>query len=84
MDRELRRRRWIIHRKLGNWKSKEIATALRIGERTVYRWWRVYRKHGWAGLQVKFHRPHTIHRTPQSTVDLIIQLRTTRNWGPIG
>ncbi|MGB9021824.1 MAG: DDE-type integrase/transposase/recombinase, partial [Candidatus Bathyarchaeia archaeon] len=82
MDRELRRRRWIIHRKLGNWKSKEIATALRIDERTVYRWWRVYRKHGWAGLQAKSHRPHTIHRTPQSTVDLIIQLRTTRNWGP--
>jgi len=82
VDQELRRRRWIIHRKLGNWKSGEIATALRIDERTVYRWWRVYRKHGWAGLQVKSHRPHTIHRTPQSTVNLIIQLRRTRNWGP--
>lgn len=82
MDRELRRRRWIIHRKLGSWKSREIATALRIDERTVYRWWRVYRKHGWEGLHVKSHRPHTIHRTPQSTAERIIQLRRTRNWGP--
>jgi len=82
VDKELRRRRWIIHRKLGNWKSGEIATALRVDERTVYRWWRVYRKYGWAGLQVKSHKPHTIHRTPQETVELILQLRRARNWGP--
>jgi len=82
VDSELRRRRWIIHRKLEHRKSGEIATALRIDERTVYRWWRVYRKEGWEGLRVKSHRPHTIHRTPQSTVDLVLQLRRTRNWGP--
>jgi len=82
VDKELGRRRWIIHRKLGNWKSGEIATALRVDERTVYRWWRVYRKYGWAGLQVKSHKPHTIHRTPQETVELILQLRRARNWGP--
>ena len=82
MDRELRRRRWIVSRKLEGCRSTEIATALRIDKRTVYRWWRVYRKHGWAGLQVKSHKPHTIHRTPQETVELILQLRRTRNWGP--
>ena len=82
MDRELRRRRWIVSRKLEGCRSTEIATALRIDERTVYRWWRVYRKHGWAGLQVKSHKPHTIHRTPQETVELILQLRRARNWGP--
>ena len=82
VDRELRRRRWLINRKLEGWRSTEIATALRIDERTVYRWWRVYRKHGWAGLQVKSHKPHTIHRTPQETVELILQLRRARNWGP--
>jgi len=59
-----------------------IATGLRIDERTVYRWWRVYRKHGWASLQVKSHRSHIIHRTPQQTAELILQLRRTRNWGP--
>ena len=82
MDRELRRRRWIIHRKLDGWRSLEIAAALRIDERTVYRWWSVYRKYGWAGLAVKSHRPHMIHRTPQPTAELILQLRRTRNWGP--
>ena len=82
MDRELRRRRWIASRKLEGCRSTEIATALRIDERTVYRWWHVYRKHGWAGLQVKSHKPHMIHRTPQETVELILQLRRARNWGP--
>ena len=82
MDSELRRRRWIIHRKLEHCKSGDIATALRIGERTIYRWWRVYRKQGWEGLRVKSHRPHTIHRTPQPTVELILHLRRTRRWGP--
>jgi len=82
LDRELRRRRWIIHRKLEYWNSREIATALRIDERTVYRWWRLYRKEGWEGLRVKSHRPHLIHRTRQTTAELILQLRRTRNWGP--
>jgi transposase len=82
VDRELVRRRWTVNRKLEGWRSTEIATALRIDERTVYRWWRIYRKHGWEGLHVKTHKPHTIHRTPQRTAELILQLRRTRNWGP--
>ena len=82
MDREHGRRRWIINRKLERHRSTEIATALRVDERTVYRWWSVYRKHGWAELAVKSHRPHMIHRTPRPTAELILQLRRTRNWGP--
>ena len=82
MERELRRRRWIVRRKLENWKSMEIATALRIHERTVYRWWRVYRKEGWEGLRVKSRIPNTYWKTPQETVDLILRLRRERNWGP--
>jgi len=82
VDGTLRRRRWIIHRKLGHWKSGEIATALRIDERTVYRWWRVYRKHRWEGLRVKSRRPHNYYKTPQSTVNLILELRRSRHWGP--
>ena len=69
MDRELRRTRWVINRKLKGWTSTEIATVLRIDERTVYRWWRIFRKHGWEGLHIKSHRPHTTHQTPQSTAE---------------
>ena len=82
MDRELRRRRWIINRKLQGWRSTEIATALRIDERTVYRWWQVYRKQGWEGLHIKSRRPHRFYKTPQSTVALIVELRRSKHWGP--
>jgi transposase InsO family protein len=82
MDGTEKRRRWIVNRRLEGWKVQDIATALRTSEKTVDRWCSVYRKHGWAGLAVKSHRPHTIHRTPQHTAELILQLRRTRNWGP--
>ncbi len=59
VDRVLKRRRWIVHRKLDDWRTGDIAAALRIDERTVYRWWEVYRNHGWAGLGVKSRAPHT-------------------------
>jgi putative transposase len=82
MDRTEKKRRWIVHKRLEGWKIQDIATALRTSEKTVDRWCSVYRKHGWAGLAVKSHRPHTIHRTPQQTAELILQVRRTRNWGP--
>ena len=82
MDTTEKRRRWIVHRRLEGWKVQDIATALRKNEKTVDRWCSIYRKHGWAGLQVKSHRPHTIHRTSQEIVSLILQLRRARNWGP--
>jgi len=82
VDRTLRRRRWIIRRKLEHWTGGRIATALRIDERTVYRWWRVYRKEGWEGLRVKSRRPHHYYKTPPETVNFILELRRTRHWGP--
>jgi transposase InsO family protein len=82
MDSVLKRRRWIIRRKLDGWKTNDIATALRIDERTVYRWWRLYRKNGWEGLRVKSKIPHTYWETPQETVELILKLRRERHWGP--
>jgi transposase InsO family protein len=82
MDEVLKRRRWIVRRRLEGRKVDEIASALRICEKTVDRWWRVYRKQGWEGLQVKSRRNHSYRRTPQPTIDLVLQLRRTRLWGP--
>ena len=82
VDRVLKRRRWIVRRKLDDWRTGDIAAALRIDERTVYRWWRVYRKHGWQGLVVKSKTPHTYWETPQVTVELILKLRRKWSWGP--
>ncbi len=82
MDREERRRRWIIRRKLKGWSANDIAAALHIDERTVYRWWRVYRKERWVGVKPKSRAPHNYWRTPQETVQLILQLRVERYWGP--
>ena len=82
MDRVLRRRRWIIHKKQEGWKIKDIANALRVTEKTVYRWCSIHRKYGWEGLCVKSKTPHSFYRTPEATVDLVLKLRRERNWGP--
>jgi transposase InsO family protein len=82
LDPALRRRRWIIHRRLEGWKIKDIATALRINEKTVDRWWSIYRKERWEGLRVKSRRPHNYYKTPQATVGLVLELRRSRHWGP--
>jgi transposase InsO family protein len=82
LDSVLRRRKWIIRRKLDGWRSIRIATALRIDERTVYRWWSLYRKYGWEGLAVKPRAPYNHYETPQETVNLILQLRREKHWGP--
>ena len=82
MDNVLRRRRWIVHRKMKGWKVSEIAFALQINEKTVDRWCDVYRKHGWEGLRVKPKTPHIYWETPQETVDLVLELRRERCWDP--
>ena len=82
MDHVLRRRRWIIHRKLEGWKIKDIANALRVNEKTVDRWCSIHRKSGWEGLTVKSRKPHRHYKTPQSTVNLILELRRNKHWGP--
>jgi len=82
VDSVLRRRRWIVRRKLEGWRSIDVATALRIDERTVYRWWRLYRKYGWEGLALKSRAPHNHYETPQVTVNFILQLKREKHWGP--
>ncbi len=82
MDNELRRRRWIVRRRLEGWIVSRIAEALKMSEKTVDRWLSLYRKEGWEGLRVKSRRPHIIYRTPEGTVEAVLELRRTRNWGP--
>jgi len=82
LDPVLRRRRWIIRRRLEGWKIRDIAEALRINEKTVDRWCSIHRKHGWEGLHIKSRRPHHHYKTPQSTVNLILELRRSKHWGP--
>jgi transposase len=72
----------MVHRRLEGWKIDEIAEALQVNEKTVDRWCSIHRKHGWEELKVKSHAPHTIHRTPQATVDLVLKLRQEKRWGP--
>ena len=82
MDSVLRRRRWIVRRKMEGWRAVDVSTALRIDERTVYRWWHLYRKQGWEGLAVKSRAPHNHYQTPEETVNFVIQLRQEKHWGP--
>ena len=79
MDQVLRRRRWIVRRRLEGCKVKDVADALRISEKTVDRWWRLYRKLGWEGLAVKSRAPYWFYKTPQETVDLVLRLRREKN-----
>jgi transposase len=82
MDRIEKKRRWIVRRRLEGWKIDDIAEALQVSEKTVDRWWSLYRKQGWQGLAVKSKAPHTHWKTPQETVQLILELRRERRWGP--
>ncbi len=82
MDSVLRRRGWIVRRRLDGWKVSDIASALRISEKTVDRWWAVYRKQRWEGLLVKSRKPHRYYKTPRETVDLVLELRRNKHWGP--
>jgi len=82
LGKELRKRRWIIKRKLGNWNNQTIASHLRISKRTVIRWWNVYQKQGLDGLSIKSRRPKTIHKTDENIVNRILELREKEEYGP--
>ena len=53
-----------------------------VSRKTFYYHLRNFREDGWRGLKPKSCRPHTVHRTPQETVDYILHLRNIRGWGP--
>ena len=82
MDRELRRRRWIVHKKLKGWKEEKIAKSLKISKRTVRRWWKIYQLEGWQGLEIKSRRPRTVHRKDEEAVKKALELREKYGWGP--
>jgi transposase len=48
MDRTEKNHWWAIHRRLEGRKVQNITAALRTSQKTVDRWWTIYRKHGWA------------------------------------
>ncbi len=82
MERELRRRRWIVKRKIDGWTNSAIANHLGISERTVIRWHNTYKQYGLNGLEIKSRKPNTIHRTLPEVVDKVLQIRKETNYGP--
>ena len=58
---------------------QDVATAMCIGVRTVYKWRRRYRAEGIAGLQDRSSRPHTSPDKPPDDVETtVIALRKER------
>jgi len=82
MDKEFKRRRWIVRKKYKDWTNREIASHLRISKRTVQRWWNIYQKQGLRGLEVKSRRPQTIHRTSEIIVNQVLAIRQKEGYGP--
>ena len=58
---------------------QDVATAMCIGVRTVYKWRRRYRAEGIAGLQDRSSRRHTSpDKTPDDVETTVIALRKER------
>ena len=58
---------------------QDVATAMGISVRTVYKWRRRYRAEGIAGLQARSSRPHTsTDKTPDDVETTVIALRKER------
>ena len=51
------------------------AEVLDVTIRTIYRWLKAFKDHGYEGLKAKSRRPHTIHRISNDVVKRIIELR---------
>lgn len=83
MERDIDRlRKWCIRRKLDGWKVTDICSHARIPRPTFYVWWVKYRQDGFNGLEPKSRRPNVIHRTDDSIIVRIVELRKQYNWGP--
>jgi len=76
------KRFWLVKKRLKGCDVDWISSQLGVNRDTVYYWLNRFKAEGWGGLHIKSHRPHTIHRIPQETVDLILQLREDYGWGP--
>lgn len=73
---------WIVKRRLQGASVVFVCRQAGISRDTFYRYWRRFEREGWGGLGLRSHRPDTVHRTPAATVDLVLELRRTRGWGP--
>jgi len=75
-------RRAMIGRLERGERAEDIAGALGISVRTVYKWLRRYREEGVAGLEDRRSRPHRVrHGTAPARVQRIVALRHRRRTG---
>jgi len=82
MDLSLKKKRWIIRKRLKEWDINKICSHARISRFTFYYHWNNYQQYSWEGLEPKSRRPHTIHRTSQDVINKILKLRKKYEWGP--
>lgn len=73
---------WIVKRRMQGASVSFVCRQMGISRDTFYYYWNRFQREGWRGLGPKSHRPKTVHRTPQETVDLICRLREVYGWGP--
>lgn len=73
-------RRWCVRRKIEGWRVTDICAHARISRSTFYFWWRKYRDGGLENLEPGSRRPRTIHRTRESIVQRIVELRKETGW----
>jgi transposase InsO family protein len=75
-------RREIARRLKAGERAEDVAEALGVSVRTVYKWKRRYQDEGLAGLEDRRSTPHRIrHRTSQARVRRIVELRRRRRTG---
>jgi len=82
MDLSLRKRKWIVRKKIQGWDVREICSHARISRFTFYYHWNSYCRYGWKGLEPKSRKPHTVHKTPENVVKQIIAIRKKEGYGP--
>src|SRR4029077_12728311 len=65
-----RRRRLSVDRLREGYTQQEVADFLKVDVRTVRRWWHLYRKQGYRGLDAKPHpgRPRKLNRRQEVLV----------------
>ncbi len=83
MELSLRKRKWIIRRRLNdNWSVSKICRHMRISRYTFYYHWKNYIELGQKGLEIKSRRPNFVHKTEQSVIEKILELREKEEYGP--
>jgi putative transposase len=83
MELSLRKREWIIRRRSNdNWSVSKICRHMRISRKCFYYHWKNYIGYGQKGLEIKSRRPNIVHKTEQTIVDRILELREKEEYGP--